>query len=114
MAKDDKKYFRAHFDSIYYDFYRTLVAATQNIVFSHLTYSLDEIFSAAFPYPRQALVNVPRISTVIYLQHRDIWKAIAARNPQAASKSVNKHFDYIESKLRELAEGLDDVQDERP
>lgn len=104
IAKDDKGYFRKEFNGTYLDFYRTLVAATRNTVFVHLVYSFKEILWEAFPYPRVKLASVPRIPTIIYEQHRDIWKAVKAKDPQGASESVIKHFNYIESKLREIVD----------
>jgi len=104
IAKRDKRYFRKEFNGIYLDFYRTLGAATRNTVFFHLMHSFNEILEEAFPYPRRQLANVPRISTALYEQHKDIWKAIKAKDALGASESVKKHYDYVELKLKEIAD----------
>jgi GntR family transcriptional repressor for pyruvate dehydrogenase complex len=104
IAKSDKHYFRKEFNQIYLQFYRVLGFATRNTVFFHLMHSFNEVLERAFPYPRRQLANVPGISTMLYEQHLDIWKAISGKEPSKAAESVKGHFDYIEEKLRQIVE----------
>lgn len=102
-AKGDKAYFRKEFSRAYIEFYRTLGTATKNTVYLHLIYSFNEMLKEAMPYPLVMLARVPNIASVIYEQHKKIWKSLEERKPSAAAKSAKQHFDYIEERLREVA-----------
>ncbi|CAB4326318.1 MULTISPECIES: FCD domain-containing protein [Brucella] len=70
--------------------------AAHNIVLLHTLRSCYQLLKDGVFYNRSVIYNHPGVADVFLSQHRAIYDAVMAGNPQAAREAVQKHIRFVE------------------
>ncbi len=81
------------------EFHLAIVEAAHNVVMLHMMRSMFEMLQAGVFYNRQALFGKRSTRDHLLEQHRAIYDAIIAQNPDAARAAVEAHLTYIEDAM---------------
>ena len=99
-------------------FHLALAAATQNTVLLDLTRTLTGHISLTLANVRRRLVENPTNRHHLLDQHRHIFRAVAAGDPQEAAAIMERHLRFAESELErsydDSARETDDPREEDP
>ena len=82
-------------------FHQALAQAAHNAVFNHLTSSLLRVMRDNIRLNLSVLMRIPSARDQLRDQHRAVWAAILARNPEAARNAAETHIDYVRLRLSE-------------
>ena len=89
----------AHLDA---EFHMAIIEASHNVVMLHMMRSMFDLLRAGVFYNRQAMFLNRGTRQALLDQHRDIHRALQARDPAAARAAVEAHLGFVEAKLAEL------------
>ncbi|WP_343315497.1 FCD domain-containing protein [Brucella sp. BE17] len=80
--------------------------AAHNIVLLHTLRSCYQLLKDGVFYNRSLIFSYPGVADMFLSQHRAIYDAVMAGNPQAAREAVQKHIRFVEQATheRELTE----------
>ena len=81
------------------EFHLAIVEAAHNVVMLHMMRSMFEMLQAGVFYNRQVLFGKRSTRDQLLAQHRAIFEAIIAQNPDAARAAVEAHLTYIENAM---------------
>ncbi len=81
------------------EFHLAIVEAAHNVVMLHMMRSMFEMLQAGVFYNRQALFGKRSTRDHLLEQHRTIFDAIIAQDPDAARAAVEAHLTYIEDAM---------------
>ena len=81
------------------EFHLAIVEAAHNVVMLHMMRSMFEMLQAGVFYNRQALFGKRSTRGHLLEQHRAIFEAIIAQDPDAARAAVEAHLTYIEDAM---------------
>ncbi len=90
------------------DFHIAISLAAHNTILSHLTASCYHILWSTQKLSRKKLFKKKENKRLIADQHMRIFKAIAAKDPDLASKEAAAHIEFVEKELRKI------ISDENP
>lgn len=82
-------------------FHQALVQASHNAVFAQLSSSLFRVMRDHIELNLEQLTRLPSAREQLAAQHRAVWHAVLARDPQAASEAVEQHIDYVRQTISE-------------
>ncbi|MEH0056905.1 FCD domain-containing protein [Brucella abortus] len=77
--------------------------AAHNIVLLHTLRSCYQLLKDGVFYNRSVIYNHPGVADVFLSQHRAIYDAVMAGNPQAAREAVQKHIRFVEQATHDCA-----------
>ncbi|APO65068.1 GntR family transcriptional regulator [Brucella suis] len=77
--------------------------AAHNIVLLHTLRSCYQLLKDGVFYNRSVIYNHPGVADVFLSQHRAIYDAVMAGNPQAAREAVQKHIRFVEQATHDRA-----------
>jgi GntR family transcriptional repressor for pyruvate dehydrogenase complex len=80
-------------------FHCTIAESTQNKVLVNLMSTIYDLLLASIKLSRQKLFFTPGNLEIILKQHKDIWEAIAAREPALARNKMNEHLDFVSMEI---------------
>jgi len=78
------------------DFHNAIGEAAHNIVLLHTLRSCYQLLKDGVFYNRSLIYNYPGVADMFLSQHRAIYDAVIAGNPQAAREAVHKHIRFVE------------------
>jgi len=78
------------------DFHNAIGEAAHNIVLLHTLRSCYQLLKDGVFYNRSLIYNYPGVADMFLSQHRAIYDAVIAGNPQAAREAVQKHIRFVE------------------
>ena len=81
------------------EFHLAIVEAAHNVVMLHMMRSMFEMLQAGVFYNRQVLFGKRSTRDHLLEQHRAIFEAIIAQNPDAARAAVEAHLTFIEDAM---------------
>jgi GntR family transcriptional repressor for pyruvate dehydrogenase complex len=80
-------------------FHQGVAEASHNVLFSHLITSLLSMLDTHVHDNIEHMFSVKPVSSELMAQHRAIWQAIDARDPNAARQAAEAHIDFVEETL---------------
>ena len=83
------------------DFHMAIIEASHNVVMMHMMRSMFELLKEGVFYNRQTLFGLRTTRRDLLEQHRAIYEAMTARDPEAARAAVEAHLGYIETSMIE-------------
>jgi len=97
------------------EFHLAIVEAAHNVVMLHMMRSMFEMLQAGVFYNRQLLFGKRSTRDKLLEQHRAIFEAIIAQNPDAARIAVDNHLGFIEDAMHQndLDRRNEDVAEQR-
>lgn len=81
------------------EFHLAIVEAAHNVVMLHMMRSMFEMLQAGVFYNRQLLFGKRSTRDHLLEQHRAIFEAIIAQDPEAARSAVETHLTFIEDAM---------------
>ena len=81
------------------EFHLAIVEAAHNVVMLHMMRSMFEMLQAGVFYNRQLLFGKHSTRDHLLEQHRAIFEAIIAQDPEAARSAVEAHLTFIENAM---------------
>jgi len=81
------------------EFHLAIVEAAHNVVMLHMMRSMFEMLQAGVFYNRQLLFGKRSTRDALLDQHRTIFDAIIAQEPNSARAAVEAHLTYIEGAM---------------
>ncbi|MBI1621127.1 FadR/GntR family transcriptional regulator [Aquamicrobium zhengzhouense] len=83
------------------EFHNAVGECAHNIVLLHTLRSCYRLLADGVFLSRTLIYKTPATQEVLLAQHRAIYDAIAAGNPQAAREAARAHIDYVEKAMNE-------------
>lgn len=86
-------------------FHYTIARASGNKVLLFFMRSISEAMDFHIKNTRTKLVSKEETMSDFAEQHQEIFKAVAAHDPDSAAAEMNKHLDYVEKLINKEIEG---------
>lgn len=83
------------------DFHIAIAEASHNVILLHVVRSLLDLLRKDVIFNRKTLYDRAGAREVLLVQHRAIYKAIMARDADAARRAAAEHMGHVEVVLRE-------------
>ena len=83
------------------EFHMAIIEASHNVVMLHMMRAMFDLLREGVFYNRRAMFRVRTTRESLLDQHREINRAIQAREPGAARAAVVAHMDFVEQALIE-------------
>ena len=83
------------------EFHLAIIEASHNIIALHMIRSMFDLLQRGVFYNRQIMFKQSTRRDELLRQHAEINAALQARAPEAASKAVETHLDFVADSLRE-------------
>lgn len=83
------------------EFHNAIGEAAHNIVLLHTLRSCYQLLKDGVFYNRSLIYSYPGVADMFLAQHRAIYDAVIAGNPQAARDAVQKHIRFVEQATHE-------------
>ena len=80
-------------------FHMAIIEASHNVVMLHMMRSMYDLLRQGVFYNRQAMFNTRATRDQLLDQHRAIFQALQARQPEAAQAAIVAHLTYVEAAL---------------
>ncbi len=84
------------------DLHLSIYEASHNTVLLHIMRALSGMLREGVFHSRDKLYSRPEVRDILRAQHRAIYDAIIARDPEAAGKAAQDHMDYTRRVLAEI------------
>jgi GntR family transcriptional repressor for pyruvate dehydrogenase complex len=85
------------------DLHIAIYEATHNIVLLQVMRALSGMLRRGVFHNREKLYARPEVREVLLGQHRAIFEAVMARDPEAAGRAAEDHMTYTRRVLNEIA-----------
>jgi GntR family transcriptional repressor for pyruvate dehydrogenase complex len=80
-------------------FHMAISEASHNVVMLHIMRAMFDLLQEGVMFNRQTMFRQKMTREMLLDQHREINKALQARDPQAARAALNSHLDFVEEAL---------------
>ncbi len=94
-----------------YAFHLAIAKATGSAVYMHMMSTLQDILEKMFDYHRYTLIPRPEDDQMLLDQHRRIYEAIKARDPEAAGRAMQEHLAAIAARYAAIGDDGDGESD---
>jgi GntR family transcriptional repressor for pyruvate dehydrogenase complex len=84
------------------EFHLAIARATHNFLRVHILETIFDISNTYIDYIRTKIITDAKTIPVIYAQHEAIFRAIEARQPQAARDHMAAHLAWVEARIDEM------------
>lgn len=84
------------------DFHIAIAEAAHNLVLLHIMHGLVRVLREGVFYNRLQLYNRQGARDILLRQHRAVYDAIIAGDPEAARQAARDHMSYVQDVMREL------------
>lgn len=84
------------------DFHLAIYEATHNVVMLHIMRSLSELLRNDIFYNRSKLYERKGVRDLLLDQHRAVYEAVMAGDPDGARDAAERHITYINAALQEI------------
>ncbi|HYG90176.1 MAG TPA: FCD domain-containing protein [Azospirillum sp.] len=84
------------------DFHLAIYEATHNVVMLHIMRSLSDLLRNDIFYNRNKLYERKGVRDLLIDQHKAVYEAVTAGDPERARDAAERHITYINSALQEI------------